>query len=194
VTVDAVSDIQVHDDGRVTADVSLTLGNFLARERMFFVQSGQFWLLDASPDLPVKLPADATVITGELRDYEFALDTTSAPAGDIAFEVANTGQYPHELVVLQLPESITIDDVFADESLFEQVQFCGFTFAMPGETAPPLVMVDVAPGIYTLICLIDEPEGVPRATCGMILVFEVSLEWHSKTLGHSACSLLDMGG
>jgi hypothetical protein len=141
---------------------------------MIFEQVDDFWLLDQSPELPVEIPDGATVVTGELADYEFVLDTTSAPAGTIAFDVTNTGDYPHEIVVLQLPEGITVKDVFADKSLFEQVGFLGATFAMPGEQAAPLVMVDVEPGTYTLICFVDEPEGVPHVARGMILEFEVT--------------------
>jgi hypothetical protein len=173
ISIDRVTDVQVHDDGRVSADVTVVFGNFLSRERIFFVQSGDFWLFDESPELPVEAPEGATVVTGELADYEFVLDTTSAPAGDIAFEVTNTGQYPHEIVIVQLPEGITIEDVFADESLFEEIQFFGFAFAMPGDTAS-LVMVDMEPGTYTLVCFVDEPEGVPHVARGMIAEFEIT--------------------
>ncbi len=170
-----VSDVQVHDDGRVSADVTYQLGSFLAHERFIFVAGDDgAYLLDASPELPVDVPEGATVIDGEMADYEFILSETSAPAGDIAFNVTNTGQYPHEVVVLQLPEGITVEDVFADESLVEQVQFFGFTYSEPGVEAPPLVMVDMEPGIYTLVCFIDEPEGIPHVMRGMILEFEVT--------------------
>ena len=109
-----------------------------------------------------------------MADYEFILSETSAPAGDIAFNVTNTGAYPHEIVFLQFPEGVTVEDVFADESLFEQVQFFRFTYADPGAEAPPLVLVDMEPGVYTLICFIDEPEGIPHVARGMIAEFEVT--------------------
>jgi len=170
-----VSDVQVHDDGRVSADVTVQLGSFLGHERFFFVVDDDgTYLLDSSPDLPVDVPEGATVIDGEMADYEFVLSQASAPAGDIAFNVTNTGEYPHEMVVLGLPEGITVEDVFADESLFAQVQFFGFTYADPGAEAPPLVMVDMEPGTYTLVCFIDEPEGVPHVMRGMIVEFEVT--------------------
>lgn len=171
----AVTDVQVHDDGRVSADLVLQAGSFLIRERTFYVVSDDgTYLFDPSFELPVDVPEGATVIDGEMADYEFILSETSAPAGDIAFNVTNTGQYPHEVVVLQLPEGITVEDVFADESLFAQVQFFGFTYADPGAAAPPLVMVDLEPGTYTLVCFIDEPEGIPHVMRGMIVEFEVT--------------------
>jgi len=169
-----VSNVQVYDDGQVSADVTAQVDAFLAGERWFFVVDDDgTYLVDSTPDRPVEIPAGATVIDGEMADYEFILSETSAPAGDIAFDVTNTGEYPHEMVVLQLPEGITVEDVFADESLFAQVQFFGFTYADPGADAFPLVMLDMEPGIYTIVCFVDVPEGIPHVMRGMILEFEV---------------------
>ncbi len=169
------TDVQVHDDGRISADITVQAGTFLLRFQDFFVvDENGVYLTDQSFDLPVPVPDSATVIEGEMVDYAFELSATSAPAGDIAFTVTNNGEYPHEIVVLQLPEGITIDDVFEDESLFGQVQFFGFTYADPGAEAPPLVLVDMQPGVYTLICFIDEPEGIPHVARGMIVEFEVT--------------------
>lgn len=170
----SIENAQVLDDGRIAIDVSYRMGNALMAEQFVFVRDGDTLLADASPDLPVEIPEGATIITGEMADYEFILDETSAPAGDIAFQVTNTGEYPHEMVVFGLPEGVTIEDLFEDESLFEQVQFYGFTWSMPGEDAPPLVMLDMEPGTYTLVCFIPEPEGIPHVMRGMVLDFEVT--------------------
>jgi hypothetical protein len=175
ITMSEVSDVQMHEDGRVSADLILQFGSFVIHERQFFVVADDgTYLLDISPELPVEIPEGATVLDGEMADYEFILSATSAPAGDIAFNLTNTGEYPHEMIVLQLPDGITIEDVFADESLFAQVQFLGFTFAEPGQAANPLVLVDVQPGTYTLVCFVDVPEGVPHVMRGMVLEFEVT--------------------
>jgi hypothetical protein len=170
-----VSDVQVHEDGRVSADLVLQFGSWVTRERQFLVIADDgTYQLDVSPELPVAIPDGATVIDGELVDYAFELSQTSAPAGDIAFTVTNTGQYPHEIAVLQLPDGVTIEALFEDESLFEQVQFFGFTFAEPGQAANPLVLRDMQPGIYTLVCFVDVPEGMPHAMRGMTLEFDVT--------------------
>jgi hypothetical protein len=175
ITSIVVSDVQAHEDRRVSADVVAHVGSFLSHERFFFVMADDgTYLVDETPDLPVDVPEAATMIDGEMADYEFILSATSAPAGDIAFNLTNTGEYPHEMVAVMLPEGITIEDVFADESLFGQVQFMGFTFAEPGQVANPLVLVDVQPGIYTMVCFVDVPEGIPHVMRGMILEFEVT--------------------
>lgn len=170
-----VSDVQTHDDGRVSADLVLTYGSFVSHERQFLVMADDgSYLLDVSPELPVEIPDGATVIDGEMVDFEFKLSETSAPAGDIAFTVTNAGEYPHEMIILQMPEGVTVDALLDDESLFEQVQFLGFTFAEPGETASPLVLVNMQPGTYTIVCFVDVPDGVPHVMRGMVLEFEVT--------------------
>lgn len=171
---DTVENVQTLDDGRLAADVTYQVFNNLTADQFVFVREGDFLLVDTMIPMDVEIPEGATVITGEMVDYAFELDETSAPAGTIAFDVTNTGEYPHEIVIVGLPEGITIEDVFEDESLFEQVQFYGFTFSESGEDAPPLVLVDMEPGIYTLICFVDVPEGVPHVMRGMILEFEVT--------------------
>lgn len=170
-----VSDVQVHDDGRVSVDLVLQFGSYITHERQFYVvaEDGSY-RLDLSPDLPVEIPEGATVIDGELADYEFILGQTSAPAGDIAFNVTNTGEYPHEMVMLQLPDGVTVEALLEDESLFAEVQFFGFTFAGPGQAAMPLVFADLEPGTYTLVCFVDVPEGVPHVMRGMVAEFEVT--------------------
>lgn len=170
-----VSDVQTHEDGRLSADLVLIFGSFVSHERQFLVVADDgSYLLDVSPDLPVAIPQGARVIDSYLVDFHFKLDQESAPAGDIAFNVMNTGEYPHEMVVLKLPEGMTVDDLMNDQSLFDQVEFIGYTFAEPGQTAPPLVLVDMKPGTYTIVCFVDVPDGVPHVMKGMYVEFEVT--------------------
>lgn len=170
-----VNEVQVLDDGRLSADVTYQAGPMLFHELMILEeQPDGMLLIDTSLTLPVDLPEGATVIDGEMADYEFILSEYSAPAGTVSFNVTNTGEYPHELVIVQLPEGVTVEDVFADPSLEEQIQFVGFTFADVGQEAPPLVVTGLEPGVYTLVCFVDVPEGIPHVMRGMIAEFEVT--------------------
>jgi uncharacterized cupredoxin-like copper-binding protein len=58
--------------------------------------------------------------------------------------------------------------VRTDDHLVNQVAL------QPGQTAMPLVLVDLQPGTYTVVCFIDVPEGVPHDMRGMIIEFEVT--------------------
>jgi len=169
-----VSDVQVHNDMMVSADVTYRNGPVSAHERFFFVvdEAGMYWL-DVTPDLPPEIPDGATVIEGEMVDFEFVLDSTSAPAGDVAFQVTNTGTYPHVIVLLQLPDGTSAADVLEDESLLGHTRDFGGAFAEPGQEAT-LLTLDLQPGAYVLVCFVDVPEGVPHFMRGMILDFEVT--------------------
>jgi plastocyanin len=174
VTDVVVSDVQVHDDGKVSADVTYRTGHVPGHERFFFVvdDAGMYWL-DITPELPLDVPDGATVVEGQMEDFEFLLDETSAPAGDIAITLTNSGEYPHEVIMFGLPEGLTVEELLDDESLFEQVEFYGFAFAEPGQEAT-LVMLDMEPGTYTMVCFVDVPEGIPHVMRGMVLEFEVT--------------------
>ena len=48
----------------------------------------------------------------------------------------------------------------------EQIAFIGQTPAAPGQS-DDLVLVDLDPGTYTLLCFVTEPDGIPHAAKGM---------------------------
>lgn len=169
----AVENVQVHDDGRVSADVTTVLaGTQVDRFRAFFIEEGDYLLLDEEPTLPLE-GADVEVQVTML-DYAFEMSQTSVPADSlVSFELINAGVYPHEFAVVQLPEGVTVEQVLEDPSLEDQIQFIGGAFADPGETSH-LGLQGLAPGTYTAVCFVDVPEGVPHVMRGMVMEFEVT--------------------
>ena len=87
-----------------------------------------------------------------LSDFHIELEETSAPAGEVTFEVHNNGPSTHEFVVLQTdlaPDELTTDengDVAEDELApvdeIEDIE----------EGASPTLTVDLDAGSYVLIC------------------------------------------
>jgi hypothetical protein len=173
VSVDAVLELP---DGRLYAEVTYRFGNALAREGAYYAERDGELLADAGTvELPVEVPAGAQTAEGELVDFAFNVSQTSFAAGvPIAFNVVNTGQYPHELAVVQLPEGATVEQLLQDPALQEQMRFVGATFAEPGQAAPPLVLLDLEPGTYTMVCFVDVPEGMPHVARGMVAEFTVA--------------------
>ena len=171
-----IGNAQSYDDGRVSVDLVHTgftaFGpNQVNNTRLYFVEEGDYRLLDAYESLPVA-GADTTV-DAEMVDYAFVLSQNTVAAGElVAFNVINAGQYPHELVVVQLPEGATVDQVLAGEVPEEQIVFYGVNFAGPGGNAS-FALENLEPGSYTLVCFVDEPEGVPHVARGMIAEFTV---------------------
>jgi len=166
----SVERVLVLPDGRLYAEAVYRFGNALTKEGIYFVERDGDLLADAGAvDLPVDVPADAQVADVTMVDYAFEISETTFDAGaPIAFNVTNEGEYPHEFVVVQFPEGVTAEQVLEDFSLIQQVTFVGATFAEPGQAAPPLVLLDLAPGTYTVVCFVDVPEGVPHVARGMV--------------------------
>ena len=85
----------------------------------------------------------------------------------MAFEISNAGQYPHEFVLVRLPEGVTVEDALADPALGESVEFLAGAFAEPGGVAY-VGLTGLEPGIYTVVCFVDTPEGIPHVARGMV--------------------------
>lgn len=175
-TVRSLANAQTYADGRISIDAVHT--GFTAfgpsqvnQTRMFFVRDGDYHLLDAADTLPVA-GAETTVDVG-MVDYAFVLSQTTVPTGGlVAFNITNDGDYPHEFVVVQLPEGVTVDQVLQDPSLEEQIAFYGVNFAGPGGNAS-FALEGLEAGTYTVVCFVDEPEGIPHVVRGMVAEFTV---------------------
>ena len=56
---------------------------------------------------------------------------------------------------------------------FEDVTFLGGVFPVwPGETKE-LALLNLQPGVYTLLCFFPGPDGAPHAANGMVAQFEI---------------------
>jgi hypothetical protein len=109
-----------------------------------------------------------------MLDFSFEMSQTTVPADTlIAFEIENAGEYPHEFVVVRLPEGISVEDALADPALDESVVFLGGAFAEPGGVAY-MGLTGLPPGTYAVVCFVDTPEGIPHVMRGMVaeLTFE----------------------
>ncbi|MCU1379442.1 MAG: hypothetical protein JWN29_2425 [Acidimicrobiales bacterium] len=95
-----------------------------------------------------------------LSDFKISLDTSSVPAGDVTFEVANKGPSVHEFVVFKTdlaPEALPRDDSgevaesdeFAPIDEIEDIQ----------NGAQPKLDVNLEAGTYVIICNVPAHYG-----------------------------------
>jgi hypothetical protein len=168
--INSISDVQVHDDGRLSAELVASFGGAqISRERWILVEEGDYLLVDETPDLPVEAPEGAVTIEAAMVDFAFELSETTVPADQpLVFKVSNMGEYPHELVVIQLPEGATVDQLLDGTVGFEEIGFFGATYSEGGQPAPDLVLTGLAAGTYTLVCFVDIPDGIPHVARGMV--------------------------
>jgi hypothetical protein len=118
---------------------------------------------------------------------EMAFDVPAAPAaGPQVWQVVNTGQQPHQLVLITVPDDTTLEQVQQlltadpsappDPSLPDPSTLLtvgGLAFLSAGQTA--WAVLDLAPGTYVALCWIpDQASGIPHAYMGMIAIVTVA--------------------
>ncbi|HKG25042.1 MAG TPA: hypothetical protein VKB09_05295 [Thermomicrobiales bacterium] len=181
VTVSDVTDVRVESDRRANAEVATVVGNQLVRGRWSFVQAatgdatgdattdaGVRWQVDAVVPLPVAPPAGAARVAVELSDYAFSLSRSSVAGPDVVLAGTNTGREDHEILVLRLARGVSTDALLRQPGpgLPEGVTFIGQVTISPGGRAD-LVLVDLPPGSYAIVCLLPTSDGTPHLALGM---------------------------
>lgn len=163
----AVENVLVHDGGRYSAEVTQSFGGTqVDRFQAIFVEDGEQVLLDEEISLPVE-GADVTIEVS-MVDFAFEMSETRVPADAmVAFNVTNNGEYPHEFVIVRLPEGMTLEQALDDPAAEESVQFLAGVFAEPGDSAF-FALQGLEPGTYTVVCFVDVPDGIPHVMRGMV--------------------------
>jgi uncharacterized cupredoxin-like copper-binding protein len=170
------TDVTVSGDSAMV-DESHREGKALRIETLSLVRQGGSWLLDDIKPRRVAAPEGATEANLDLVDFAFNLDRLSFPAGDVAFQVTNKGQQPHEMGIVKLPEGVSIQQALETEDT-EALGIQDVAFFLPIEPGGEAtwVLEDLEPGRYGYACFLsdaNDPEGTPHAFKGMVGEFTV---------------------
>jgi hypothetical protein len=186
----SVSNPMTYDDGRISGDAEYILnGSWFVHNRVFLALGpAMTWLWDEEAYLRPEPEADTVSVVGiavtETTDegtgqktYEFTFtggSTTLTQAGALIFTIDNTTAVElHEAVVVQLPEGADPMGILDGSVAFEDVRFVGAVAPIfPGEVKE-LALLNLEPGIYTMVCFFPGPDGAPHAANGMIAQFEI---------------------
>lgn len=120
---------------------------------------------------------EATTIDVTLQEFAVIPAQESAPAGEVTFNVENTGPDDiHEFVVIKTdlaPDALPTDENGAVEEEGEGMEVIGEIEDIPvGDT--PTLTVDLEAGNYVLICNIwDQDEQEAHYSMGMHTAFTV---------------------
>jgi len=105
-------------------------------------------------------PADHVVVNATLSDFAITLDTTSVPAGEVIFQISNSGPSGHEMVVLKTDEpaaSFPVTGFEGDPNRFNEdadglknVGETGDTPLAVGTT--DTLTLHLKPGHYAIVC------------------------------------------
>ncbi len=129
---------------------------------------------------------DADVVLEMTDDLEYIVSPDPVPAGPQIWEITNTGEmHAHHVVMWQVPEGTTADDIIAEFSglmmgtppaeggVMAQMQYVAYAALQSGGYTT-WNEFDLEPGTYAVVCYIIDPEtGMPHFLNGMVTVFEV---------------------
>jgi hypothetical protein len=178
----AVEEVTPVAPDQATAVVTQVVGNQFLQGEWTFVQLARearpagrsLWQVASERPLPPTPPGDAVTIGVEIRDRAFKLDPAKAKGPDVVLRGHNVSNEDHEMLVLRLAQGFTTTDLLgaAGPNLPHQATYIGEQPVRAGATSD-LVLVDLDPGTYTIVCLFPDSEGTPHLTQGMEATFRV---------------------
>lgn len=120
---------------------------------------------DCNP-VGVDLASRATqTVPVELRDFSFSPSAVQASAGIVTFTVRNTGTENHELAFLPGGGDVPKAKGEPDESALEKAGAFELEAFSAGQTCN--ATYQLAPGTYTLFCIVTSADGTTHYDKGM---------------------------
>lgn len=122
---------------------------------------------------PVTQAAAPAVVTIHAKDYAYVAPDT-VPSGVVTFSLINDGPGFHHATIFRLDSGKTISDLVASlktpgPTPTWAVVIGGPNAPTPGSTSN--ATLDLVPGNYAILCLVDIPGGVPHFMKGMMHAF-----------------------
>lgn len=169
ITILSLGDVRTYSDGRLSAEFVHLFGDHLYyRSRIFVIEEDGYIKFDEEIYLPEEPQGTQEVVDVALTDFALQLDQGAVEnAQFVVLRGHNEAAVPHEIIVVRLPEGATAEQAIAGAVDESQIDFIGQVAIAPG-TSDDLVLTNLKPGQYTLLCFLDEPDGVPHAALGMI--------------------------
>lgn len=154
-------------------------GHVLESHRFsLLLQDDDTWKIDAQEELPVEVPAGATVVNVDLSEFTFDFDASQVTSDKVVvFEGHNVGTQPHHMVLAKIQEDAVLDELLAsDEDPPGVEEIGGGPPFDPGESGTIMLGAPLEAGRYVMVCFLPDtadPEQTPHAFKGMVTDFTV---------------------
>ena len=159
-----------------SAVVDLAFGIVLSRERFTFVLEGNVWKISDTEELSEPIPPGVRAVDVRMGEFFFGFDRSAFSDGNVALVGRNIGRQDHELILVRLNTSLSLEELLAVESEGPPpgVEDIAQDFFMPGETKNMVFTQALANGRYAMLCFVpDEATGTPHALLGMAAEFVI---------------------
>jgi hypothetical protein len=182
IAIDSLTNVQSYGDEVLSIDVLYRreVGqHMLVHEQWFFRKHGEWLLLDTLLPLPVAIEGPKMDVAARLAEGTLEIDqTTFTAGGTVVFHVTNEGSQPHEFAVFRPPQELGIveivEEIVTNGELPKGTAITGATFAMPGQQATDLVLVNLEPGNYLVVCNLRGEDGVSHLESREVTVITVA--------------------
>lgn len=133
------------------------------------------WLVHQIALMTPSLPAGAAQATATETEGKITISPSTITGPDVVFTVDNTGDEAHEFLVLRLVDGATIEELIrpTGDGFPDNMDVIGQETIPAGESRS-MVLVGLAPGKYTVVCLLPDADGVPHLALGETTTFTIS--------------------
>jgi len=146
---------------RVTTHVDMINGRRKERHRMALVKHDGGWKIDLDEKLPVRLPRNVVAVDVRITERSLEVSSLEAVSQSVAFRVANEDEKPHQLVVMRR---------VVESGVHEALGHVGPLGPGKHDT---LLLTDLVPGPYLLVCNMLDRDGKPYSSKGLRADFTI---------------------
>jgi hypothetical protein len=120
-------------------------------------------------------PASAPqMVDVQITENRYTLDTDTVSGETVQFNATNADAVDHELLVLRLEGDAKTSDLLTTPgpTLPKGISFIGQA-TIPAGAEGRLLLADLEPGKYAIVCLLQNEDGLPHLADGMETSFTV---------------------
>ena len=132
------------------------------------------WIVASEVLQEAKAPAGTVSIAVEMSNDKFRITPSEATATTIKLDGTNDDQGDHEMLVVRIANGATSDLLLTTPgpALPEGIELIG-QLTIPARSTGSLILTNLEPGTYTIVCLLPDDAGVPHLASGMQTTFKL---------------------
>jgi hypothetical protein len=173
-----IANVQLDEENTASADVVWQIAHQVRVDRWAFarerVNGLVVWTVQRADPGSVTPSLDFQQVDVTIESNRYALATDAIEGDAVMFDVSNTDNVAHELLILRFESGVTTESLLRTPGpeLPDGVAMIGQASIAPnGEGG--LLLSDLEPGTYTIVCLLLNDNGVPHLSDGMEATFTV---------------------
>lgn len=131
-------------------------------------------LLTSCPSLSTAsppVPAEPPVISVGMRDSSYSFEQEVFAPGRLVFQAHNRDDRDHDLALVELPDDASGVEEWLEGGVGGVHPIYTMADRAPGEKGT--FAVDLPPGHYGMLCLVENDDGTPHYQEGMVASFRV---------------------